>query len=341
VTDLHTTYLGLRLRSPLVASAGPFTGDLGRLTQLVEAGAGAVVLPSLFQEQIEHETTELDRLFSVHRESFAEATTFFPEVRDVDTVVDLYLAHLEAARREVDVPVIASLNGTSLGGWVRYARLLEEAGADAIELNLYEIAADPAASAAMIEAEQLELVAMLADEVAVPIAVKISPFYTSVSSFAVELQQAGAAGIVMFNRFYLPDLDLETLDVVPRLALSTPDELRLPLRWIGIVREHLRISLAASTGVHSGEDAAKLLLAGADVAMTTSAVLRNGPSHLTRMEDELRRWMAENEYADLDEMRGAVRRDAAVEPEAYERANYIGNLAIYTSRFLASPAPPR
>lgn len=341
MTDLHTNYLGLRLRSPLVASAGPFTGDLTRLVELVEAGAGAVVLPSLFQEQIEHDTGEIDRLFSLHRDSFAEATTFFPDLQDVDTAIDMYLGHLEAARRAVDVPVIASLNGTSLGGWIRYARVLEEAGADAIELNLYEIAAEPAARPDLIESEQLELVATLAAEVHVPIAVKISPFYTSVSSFAVALQDAGALGIVMFNRFYLPDLDLETLEVVPKLTLSTPDELRLPLRWIGIVREHLGISIAGSTGVHSGEDAAKLLLAGADVAMTTSAVLRNGPQHLARMEDELRAWMYDHDYDTLEEMCGAARREAAIDPEAYERANYIGNLATYSSRFLGDPAQLR
>lgn len=341
MTDLHTSYLGLRLRSPLVASAGPYTADLDRLVELVEAGAGAVVLPSLFQEQIEHESAELDRLFSLHRESFVEATSFLPDYHDVDTTVDRYLAHLEAARAAVDVPVIASLNGTNLGGWVRYARVLEEAGADAIELNLYEIAADPGVRPDRIEDEQLELVATLAAEVAVPIAVKISPYYTSVSSFAVALQQAGAAGIVMFNRFYLPDLDLETLDVVPQLALSTPDELRLPLRWIGIVREHVGISLAGSTGVHSGEDAVKLLLAGADAVMTTSAVLRRGPAHLARMEEELRAWMAEHEYETVEQLRGAVRREAAVDPGAYERANYIGNLATYSSRFLGDPAQLR
>ena len=334
MTELHTTYLGLSLRSPIMASAGPFTRDLDRLTALVDAGAAAVVLPSLFEEEIENDSTEIDRLFSVHSESFVEATSFFPQLHGLGTPVDAYLGHVEAARRAVDVPVIASLNGTNLGGWGRCARLLEDAGAAAIELNLYWIAPDPAVSGASIESEQLELVALLAGEVGVPVAVKISPFYTSVSAFVLALQEAGAAGVVMFNRFYLPDVDLEAMEVVPRLSLSTPDEMRLPLRWIGIVRDELHISLAGSTGVHSGEDVAKLLLAGADVAMTTSAVLRNGPQHISRMEDELVAWMVDNDYDSVDEMRGAMRREAATDPAAYERANYIGTLATYTSRFL-------
>jgi dihydroorotate dehydrogenase (fumarate) len=334
VTNLHTSYLGLALRSPIVASPGPYTGDLDRLAELVDAGAGAVVLPSLFEEQIEHETSEIDRLFSLHSESFGEATTFFPEVDGYNTGVDSYAALVEAAKARVDVPVIASLNGTNIGGWLRYARLLEDAGADAIELNLYSIAADPAVSGAALEAEQLELVTVLCEQVRVPVAVKISPYYSSVASFTLGLQDAGARGVVMFNRFYLPDLDLETLDVSPRIALSTPDELRLPLRWIGIVREHLHISIAGTTGVHSGEDAAKLILAGADVTMTTSAVLRNGPGHLAVIEDGLRTWMSEHGYSSVAEMRGAVRREAAADPDAYERANYIGNLASFTSRFL-------
>ena len=334
MTNLHTDYLGLALRSPIVASPGPYTGDLDRLAEIVEAGAGAVVLPSVFEEQFEHETSEIDRLFSLHSESFGEATTFFPEVDGYNTGVDSYATLVEAAKARVDVPVIASLNGTNLGGWLRYARVLEDAGADAIELNLYSIAADPAVSGAALEAEQLELVTVLCEQVQVPVAVKISPYYSSVAAFTLGLQDAGARGVVMFNRFYLPDLDLETLDVLPRIALSTPDELRLPLRWIGIVREHLHISIAGTTGVHSGEDAAKLILAGADVTMTTSALLRNGPNHLAVIEDGLRTWMSEHDYSSVDEMRGAVRREAAADPDAYERANYIGNLASFTSRFL-------
>ena len=338
--DLHTTYLGMALRSPLVASAGPFTGQIDRLVELELAGAGAVVLPSIFEEQIEHETAEIDRLFSVHGESFNEATSFFPEVDDYGSAIDSYLELIENAKVAVDIPVIASLNGANIGGWVKYARLLEGAGADALELNLYTVAADPDIDAAAIEAEHLELVSLVAEEVEVPVSVKISPYYSSMAAFVVGLQRAGADGVVMFNRFYSPDLDLETLEVMPRIALSTPEELRLPLRWIGIVREHLTISIAGSTGVHSGFDAAKLLLAGADVAMSTSALLHEGTGHLRTMETQLCDWMDEHEYASVSQMRGAVASHAASDPAAYERANYIGNIATYTSRFIGTGDVP-
>jgi dihydroorotate dehydrogenase (fumarate) len=336
MTDLHTEYLGLELRSPLVASAGPYTGELDKLRQLQDAGVAAVVLPSLFEEQIEHETSEIDRLYSVHRESFGEATSFFPEIDGYNTGTDAYLSLIEAARDTIDVPVIASLNGTNVGGWLKYARLLEDAGANAIELNLYTVAADPAVSGSSLESEQLELVALLTDEVNLPVAVKISPFYSSLASFLIGLQDAGASGVVMFNRFYAPDLDLETLDVKPKISLSTPGELRLPMRWIGIAHEFLHISIAGSTGVHGGRDAAKLILAGADITMMTSALLFHGVSYVSQVEHELREWMHDHDYQSVSEMRGAVSRDAAADPAAYERANYIGNITSYTSRFLAA-----
>lgn len=338
--DLRTRYLGLQLRSPIIASPGPVTGQLDRLVELDAAGVGAVVLPSLFQEQIEHETSEIDRLFAVHHHGSGETSSFAPDNDGHKSSSDAYLALIEAARRRVDVPVIASLNGTSIGGWLRYARLLEDAGADAMELNLYEIAADPSRSAGSIEAEQLELVALISDEVSIPVAVKISPFYTSVAAFALGLQNAGARGIVMFNRFYLPDLDLATLGVEPRIALSNQAELRLPLRWIGIVRDSLTISIAGSTGVHAGTDAVKLLLAGADAVMTTSALLHHGAGRVAGITDELREWMRAHRYGTVDEMRGKVSRHACADPAAYERANYIGNVASYTSRFIGA-TPPR
>ena len=336
MTDLHTTYLGLPLRSPIVASAGPLTSEPERIAELERAGAGAVVLPSLFEEQIEHETNEIDRLYSLHQDSFGEATSMLPEVGDDVTVEDRYLELIGAAKQAVDIPVIASLNGTHIGAWLRSARSIEDAGADAIELNLYSVAADPAVTGATLESEHAELVSVVAKEVHIPVTVKISPYYSSLASFVLGLEQAGASGIVMFNRFYLPDLDLDTLTVAPKISLSSPDELRLPLRWTGILRDHLSISIAASTGIHSGEDVAKVVLAGADVAMTTSALLRNGPQHLAVMEEQLVDWMDRHEYESVEQMRGAVSRDAAADPSAYERANYIGNLATYTSSFLHS-----
>ncbi len=334
MTDLRTTYLGMPLRSPIVASAGPLTGEPDRMRELADHGVGAIVLPSLFEEQIEHETNEIDRLFTLYRDSFGEATTMVPDIDEYNSGVDRYLELVETAKGAVDVPVVASLNGTNIGGWLRYARLLHDAGADAIEINLYAIAADPIVSGATIESEHFGLVALLADEITIPLAVKISPNYSSLASFVVGLQEAGAAGVVMFNRFYLPDLDLDTLDVTPRIALSTPEEVRLPLRWTGILREHLDISIAASSGVHSGYDVAKLVLAGADVAMTTSSLLRHGTAHIETIEAQLRDWMVEHDYGSVAEMRGAVSRAAVADPAAYERANYIGNLASYTSSFL-------
>jgi dihydroorotate dehydrogenase (fumarate) len=334
--DLHTSYLGMDLRTPVVASSSPLTHDPDQIARLVEAGAGAIVLPSLFEEQIEHEATEIDRMFSLHADANSEASNFFPEVEGYESVVDRYLGLVDAAVNRVDVPVIASLNGTHLGGWVRYANLLESAGAAAIELNLYALAADPQLPGQMIEGEQIALVELLTDQLSIPVAVKISPYYTSVAAFAVALEQAGAHGISMFNRFYQPDLDLENLEVMPRIALSTPEELRLPMRWIGILRDHLQLSLAATTGVHSGLDVAKVILAGADVAMTTSAVLRHGPEHVATILEGLRDWMTEHDYDSVRQMRGAVSRGSSADPEAYERANYIGNLAAYTSQYRAT-----
>ncbi len=336
MSELRTDYLGLTLRSPIVASAGPYTGDLDKMSEIEAGGAGAIVLPSLFEEQIEHETSEIDRLFSLHHDSFGEASSFFPEIDGYNTGSDAYLALVEAAKDRVGIPIIASLNGANVGGWLRYAQLLEDAGADAVELNLYTVAADPAIAATAIEGEQLELVALLSEEVGLPVAVKISPYYSSLAAFLHGLQDAGARGVVMFNRFYAPDLDLETLDIAPKISLSNQAELRLPLRWIGIAREFLSISIAGSTGVHTGRDAAKLLLAGADVAMTTSALLFPGVGHLGEMEHELREWMADHDYQSVGEMRGAVSRDAVADPAAYERANYIGNITSYTSRFLGA-----
>ena len=327
--DLGTRYLGLELRSPLVASASPLTGQPDGLRRLADAGAAAVVLPSLFEEELTHDALELDALWTGTSEHYAEALTYFPAVQDVNWEARAHLERIEAAKRAVGIPVIASLNGATPGGWVRHAARMQDAGADAIELNLYTVAADPTVGAADLESRQLELVAAVRDAVRVPLAVKLGPYYSAMANMAVRVAGAGADGLVLFNRFYQPDLDLETLEVAPRLVLSTSEELRLPLRWIAILAGQVPTSLAASTGVHTAEDAVKALLAGADVAMMTSALLRNGPEHLAVVETGLRDWLDEHGYQSVGQLRGQRSQRSIREAATWERANYITMLATY------------
>jgi dihydroorotate dehydrogenase (fumarate) len=330
---LDTTYLGLRLRSPIVASAGPLTGDPDTAARLADAGAGALVLPSLFEEEIIHEQVELTSVLQSGAEQFAEALDYFPALPSFPSAPDRYLANLEAIKARVPVPVIASLNAFSPGGWVRYARLLGDAGADAVELNLYHVAADPTRSGAQMEHDDLAIVTDVKRAVDVPVAVKLSPFYSAMANFAVSAVQAGADGLVLFNRFYQPDLDVDTLDIVPRLALSSRWELRLPLRWIAILHPilHGRASLAATSGVETGADVAKALLVGADVAMTTSAVLRQGPEYVRALEDDLVAWMVDHEYESVAQLRGSVSYTSSDNPAAFERANYLRILHSWTT----------
>jgi len=330
--DLSAEYLGLALHSPLVASSSPLTGTLDGLRALEDAGAGAVVLPSLFEEQLEHESREIDRMLETGAESFGEATGFFPELDDYDAGPDRHLELLAAAKRALDVPVLASLNGSTPGGWLEYARLLEQAGADALELNLYRVAADPKATAASVEAQYVEVVRDVCRRVSLPVAVKIGPYFTALAHAAGELEEAGAAGLVLFNRFYQSDLDLDTLEVATRLVLSRSEELRLPLRWIAILHGQLRGSLAATTGIHTSDDALKVLLAGADVAMMASVLLEQGPRALGRIERGIAEWMDAHEYASVRQLRGSVSRRAASDPEAFERANYVATLRSYAPR---------
>ncbi|HYU57101.1 MAG TPA: dihydroorotate dehydrogenase-like protein [Actinomycetota bacterium] len=340
--DLTTTYVGLLLRSPLVASASPITRDAEKVVRLAEAGAGAVVMPSLFEEEILHDEIELSRALEAGAEHFPEALDYFPAVPDYDTTADRYLSTLRDLKAAVRIPVIASLNAASSGAWIRYARLLEEAGADALELNLYRVAADPDRTAAEMEGSDLRLIADVRAAVGIPLAVKLSPHYTAFANFARRVVEAGAEGLVLFNRFFQPDLDLETLDVVPRIELSHPWEMRLPLRWIAILRPQLvgTASLAATTGVHSGLDAAKLLLVGADVVMTTSALLHSGPERIGAMEAELLAWMTEREYESVAQLRGSVSRSAAEDPAAFERANYVRTLYSWTAPTELTPSSP-
>jgi dihydroorotate dehydrogenase (fumarate) len=330
---LDTTYLGLTLRSPIVAAAGPLTGDPDTAARLADAGAGALVLPSLFEEEIVHEQVELTSVLEAGAENFAEAIDYFPAIPDFPSAVDRYLANLEKTKGRVSVPVIASLNASTPGGWGQYARLLGSAGADAIELNVYRVAADPTHRAEQVEYDDLAVVADVKAAVDVPVALKLSPFYSSMANFAVQAIEAGADGLVLFNRFYQPDLDVDTLQIVPRLELSSPWELRLPLRWIAILQPilHGQASLAASSGVENGTDVAKALLVGADVAMTTSAVLRNGPEHVAAVEAQLVAWMNDHEYESVDQLRGSVSSTTASNPSAFERANYVQMLHSWTS----------
>jgi dihydroorotate dehydrogenase (fumarate) len=332
--DLTTSYLGFALRSPLVASAGPSTAEPASLRALGAAGVGAVVLPSLFEEQIVGESLAVHDALEGSAWSHPEAPGgYLPDLVEYNTGPTRYLQLIEGARKAVDVPVIASLNGTTAGGWTGYARMIAEAGAHALELNVYRVAADADISGRRIEDELVELIAAVRDAVGIPLAVKLGPYYSSLAHLAPRLVDAGADGLVLFNRFYQPDIDLETLDVTPHLVLSSSDELRLPLRWIAILRGRIGASLAATSGVHTWRDVAKVLLAGADVAMMTSALLRNGPDHLVEVENGLLRWMLEREYVSIEQLKGSVSQRAVADPAAFERANYIRTLTRYSSTF--------
>jgi dihydroorotate dehydrogenase (fumarate) len=342
MTGLRTSYLGLDLRSPIVASAGPLTGQLETARRLQAAGAGAIVLPSLFEEEIVHEEVDLSFALEAGAEHFPEALEYFPRFAEIDSVLDRYLATITELKDALDIPVIASLNATTTGGWVRYAELLANAGADALELNLYRLATDPERRAADIEARDLRLIADVVGAVDLAVAVKLGPYYTAMANFARQVAATGARGLVLFNRFYQPDLDLETRDVVPRIDLSQSWELRLPLRWIAILRPVLdpAVSLAATSGVHSGPDVVKALLVGADVAMTTSALLCHGPEHLATLEAGLRAWMSDHEYESVDQLRGSVSLATTDDPAAFERANYLRTLHSWTTPSTFTPTLP-
>ena len=332
MTDLSTTYLGLSLRSPLVASASPLTGSLLSLQRLEEAGVAAVVLPSLFEEQISHAELHVDRMIETGAECFSEALSYFPELEDYNTGPDEYLHLVEQAKASLSIPVVASLNGVSDGWWVRYARRLQEAGADALELNVYYVAADPRQSGEDVERQYLDLIESVRESVTVPLAVKVGPFFSSIGHMARRMVAAGADGLVLFNRFYQPDLDLQEFHVVRHLTLSSSTELRLPLRWIGILYGRVDANLAATTGVHTAEDVVRVLMVGADVAMMTSALLRHGPQHVEHVEAALREWMLVHEYESVSQMRGSMSQRSMPDPAAFERANYMKTIAGYASR---------
>jgi len=333
VFDLTTTYLGLPLRSPLVASSGPLTARIDSLCALEQAGIAAVVLPSLFEEQVEYEDLEADRLSDFGTDSNPEASGYFPDMGEYESVADRYLRHLEEAKKALSIPVLASLNGVTPGGWLRYARLLEDAGADALELNLYEIAADIKISGLEVEDAEVELVALVRESISIPLAVKIGPYYSALGHQAAQIIEAGADGLVLFNRFYQPDIDPRTRKVASALALSSSAELRLPLRWTAILSGRVEASLAVTTGVHTGADVARCLLAGADVAMMTSALLLNGPEHVAAVERELVAWAAESGFQSVAQLKGSVSQRHVADPSAFERANYMAALIGFTNSF--------
>jgi dihydroorotate dehydrogenase (fumarate) len=329
--SLHTKYLGLALKNPMVASAGPLTGRIDTLMKLEEAGAAAVVLPSLFEEQITRDAVEIALLYDFTNEGFAEAQSYLPEMENYHTGPDHYLRLVHQAKQSLTIPVIGSLNGTSNGGWIQYGKMIEEAGADALELNVYYLATNPDTTSLQVENQYLELVSAVRGAVSIPLAVKVGPFFSSMAHMAKRLFSAGADGLVLFNRFLQPDIDVESLTVEPRLVLSNSDELRLPLRWIAILRSYFEKSLAATSGVHSPEDVIKLILAGADVAMSTSAVLTHGPRLVSDLLVGLRSWMEEKEYVSVEQMKGSMSQCNVTDPAAFERANYVKTIQSYTS----------
>ncbi len=321
--DLSTKYMGLQLRTPLVASASPLSQEIDGICRLEEAGASAIVLYSLFEEQLRLEQLELEDRLSTGTESFAEAVSFFPQPREFHLGPEGYLNHIRRAKNAVSIPIIASLNGATAGGWTEYARQIEQAGADALECNIYFLATDPEVSSREVEQRYLDIVAAVRSAVTIPVAVKISPFFSNMANMAKRLDAVGANGLVLFNRFYQPDINLEELEIEPNVLLSTPQALRLPLTWIGILYGRLRASLAATSGVHGPEDVIKLLMVGADVTMLCSVLLRNGVGHLRKIENGLLKWMEEHEYESVRQMQGSMSQLRCPDPSAFERAQYM------------------
>lgn len=332
--NLETRYLGLTLKNPLVPSASPLSKDAATVKKLEDAGASAVVMYSLFEEQITSESQALDHFLNVSADSYAEALSYFPEPEEYNNLkAEEYLDEIRQLKESVDIPVIASLNGVSQGGWMEYAKKMEQAGADALELNIYYIAADPDKTSEDVEQMYINDLVTVKESVSIPVSIKLGPYFSAFANMARRLEQAGADGLVLFNRFYQPDIDLELKEVSPSLELSNSFEKRLPLRWIAMLRPWVKASLAATTGIHSAQDVVKMILVGADVTMMTSVLLREGPDKLAAIERELRQWMDENEYESIEEMKGAMSSASVAESAAFERANYIRILQSYRAGF--------
>ncbi len=332
--DLKTTYLGLTLKNPIIPSASPLSRSVDVMKRLEDAGASAIVMYSLFEEQIAHEAAELDHYLAYGTESFAESLTYFPSVGEYNIGPDEYVELLRSAKQALAIPVIASLNGITAGGWISYAAKLEQAGADAIELNVYYIPTDPHLTSADVEDRYLEILHAVKRAVSIPVAMKLSPYFSSFANMAHRLDQAGADGLVLFNRFYQPDIDLENLEVRPGVTLSTSFAMRLPMRWIAILRGKIKASLAATSGVHTSDDVIKMIMSGADVTMMCSSLLKNGPQHLAHVLKELDRWMIEHEYISIQQMKGSMSQQSIADPSAFERANYMKALNKFQPELL-------
>jgi dihydroorotate dehydrogenase (fumarate) len=323
MVDLSTKYLGLNLRTPLVASASPLSHELDSIRRLEDAGISAVVLYSLFEEQLRQENLNLEYHLSAGTESFAESLTYFPQPGEFHTGPEEYLKHILKVKAAVDIPIIASLNGATLGGWTEYARRIEQAGADAIECNIYFIPTDVEASSSQIEAVYLEIVRAVKLSVHIPVAVKLGPFFSNMANMAKRLDETGVDGLVLFNRFYQPDIDLENLDIRPNVLLSTAQDLRLPLTWIGILYGRVKACLAATSGIHQAEDVIKVLMVGASAAMMCSVLLREGHDHIRFVERQLEQWLADHEYESVRQMQGSMSQIHCADPAAFERAQYM------------------
>jgi dihydroorotate dehydrogenase (fumarate) len=330
--DPSTTYLGLKLKNPLVVSACPLTAQIDQLRRLEEAGVAAAVLPSLFEEQIEHEGDEISKVYDFHTDSFAESLTYFPEQEDYVSGPVEYLENIARAKKAVNIPVIASLNGSNKGGWIRYAKMMQEAGADAVELNIYFVAADADQTGRDVESRYLDLVAAVKQSISIPLAVKVGPYFSAMANMGVRLAQGGADGLVLFNRFFQPDIDLDTLEARPQLHLSSPSELLTPLRWIAILHGRIEASLAATGGIHGSAALLKVLLAGADVGMIASVLYQKGIAEAGRILAGLKQWMEENEYSSVEQLKGSMSYENYPDPSAFQRGNYMKTLTSYVGK---------
>ncbi len=334
--DLRTTYMGLQLDNPLIGSASPLWETVDKIKRAEDAGLSAVVLFSLFEEQIQAEQAEVEKLTTYGAHASVEAVSYFPAAKEYRIGPDSYLELIARAKKTVDIPIIASINGYTDAGWIEYAKEMQQAGADAIELNVYHVPADPGLTGRDVERKYLDVLKAVKSAVKVPVAMKLSPYFSSMAAMATELAEAGADALVLFNRFYQPDFDIEELEVKPDINLSTPHEIRLALRWIAILRGEVKCSLAATSGVHSGTELVKYVLAGADAVMVTSTLLRYGIDHGARILSELQEWMERKEYQSVKQMRGAMSQKNVADPTAFERANYVKALSRYKNPYAAS-----